>query len=97
MKITFGEKSIELRDWPGGKMLLMTRNEQVKDAFERITEEEPGVVELLTDPDAASPDDLEDVAAIIVDRRRSALVFDLDNQRIGVAVYTDMDDEPDDE
>lgn len=97
MKITFGEKSIELRDWPGGKVLLMTRNEQVKDAFVRITEEEPNIVELLTDPLSPSPDDLEDVAAIIVDRRRSALVFDLDDQRIGVAVYTDMDDEPDDE
>lgn len=93
MKITFGEKSIELRDWPGGKILLMTRNEQVKDAFVRITEEEPTIVELLTDPDAASPDDLEDVAAIIVDRKRAALVFDLDDQKIGVAVYTDMDEE----
>lgn len=94
MKITFGEKSIEVRDWVGGKVLLMTRNEQVKGAMARMAEENPDAVELLTDPEVSSPEDFEDgLFSVIVDRKRAVLVFDLDLKKIGFAVYSEEEEE----
>lgn len=86
MKITCGEQSIELRDWAEGKALLLTRDENVKEALLMVMEDDPDAAEPLTDdPD---PEDFEDVFAAVVNRQRVVIVFDLKKNRIGFAVYS---------
>ena len=94
MKITFGDQVVEVRPWPEGRALLLTRDKGIKQMILRQMTETPEAFELfcgdLSDIDS---EDVEGTLPVIVDRKNVGLFFDLEKMRIGVCVCQEADDE----
>lgn len=76
--IIYGNHKLTIRPWAGGKVLLLSADERVKDEMIRMRAEETDAVELLTDPDIRlAAADLEGVMAVVADPERLCLVFSL--------------------
>ena len=93
MRITIDDRWIEVRRWAEGKSLIMTRDEGIKDAIDNIREKCPGAVELLTDPDIEEvPEDREGLMMIIVDNAETAIIFELEEEKVGLAIWQGTDE-----
>lgn len=89
-EITYEGKKITVRGWVGGKALLMSADDSVKENLLDIRKEYPDCVELLTDPDIAPvPEDLEGVMTAVVDPERVCLLIDFTGRNTGLTVVQD--------
>lgn len=91
MKIMYDVQILEIRDWPDGRALLMTRDEGLKRRILRAADSEdngtPPAVELMTDPDVVyAPEDTEGLMLAVVSRQRVGLVLDLEEMTFGLGL-----------
>lgn len=76
-------KKITVRPWTGGKLLLISADEDVKSEMIRMRAEENGAVELMTDPDMrVVSEDMEGPMMVVADPKRMAIVFDLEAMQL---------------
>ena len=84
--LVYGSHKLTIRPWAGGKVLLMSADERVKDEWISLRAREEGLVELLTDPDTrVCAEDLEGVMCVIVDPKRLVIIYDLESGRLSFA------------
>ena len=90
-------KKITIRPWAGGKLLLISADEEVKSEMIRLRTEENGILELMTDPDLrVVSEDMEGPMMVVADPERFVVTFDLKAERIAFAecvIAEETDDE----
>lgn len=87
MTLAFGEQRMEIREWPDGRALLMTRDERLKRKLLEAMDDAPDALELMSDPDVERcPEDTEGLLLAVADRQHISIILDLEDMLFEVGI-----------